>query len=30
VFSSYSLDATLAAVIDHVVTKAVERAKERP
>jgi 2-phosphoglycerate kinase len=30
VFSSYSLDATVAAVIDHVVTKAVERAKERP
>jgi len=30
VFSSYSLDATLAAVIDHVVTKAVERAKEKP
>jgi 2-phosphoglycerate kinase len=30
VFSSYSLDATLAAVIDHVVSKAVERAKEKP
>ena len=30
VFSSYSLDATLAAVIDHVVTMAVERAKEKP
>ena len=27
VFSSYSLDATLAAVIDHVVGKAVERTK---
>jgi len=27
VFSSYSLDATLAAVIDHVVAKAVERTK---
>lgn len=27
VFSSYSLDATLASVIDHVVSKAVERTK---